>query len=249
MPEIIRPAFRTGRLPPTSEHLKKRLWLRDYYKKPGASALPVSPATNWRAAAAAGLATMLGNSQYGDCSIAGILHVIMTWLANETGQPVVFSTQQAVNLYFQLTGGADNGLALETVLKFFQQTGWNGYKIGPYLAIDPSDQETIEAAISCFGPLYCGINLPSGWESNTKTWDSNAGYPVGGHCVAPIDESADGLVTSSWGQLPAMTFRGCAQYCDEMYVILAPSIWASTGEAPNGLDLEALQSDFQALTA
>ena len=248
MPEIITPErFRTGRLPPSEGHLKNRLWLKSYFKPK--AALPVSPATNWRAAAAAGLATMLGNSQYGDCSIAGILHVIMTWAANESPNTApVFTTQQAVNLYFQLTGGSDNGLALETVLKFFQNTGWNGYKIGPYLAIDPSDQETIQAAISVFGPLYIGINLPSGWESNTKTWDANAGYSVGGHCVAPIDESAKGLITSSWGQLPVMTFRGCAQYCDEMYVILAPSIWASTGNAPNGLDVAALQSDFQALT-
>lgn len=245
-------SFCKGRFPSSAKHLKKRLWLRDFR---AVMSLPVS--TDWRGPAASGLAAVLGNDQYGDCTIAGMLHLIYTWLANVAAMqglpaPRVFTTDEATRLYFLLTGGPDNGLDLETVLKYFQQQGWVDaagvtHKIGPYLAIDPTNPTELQEAIEGYGGVYAGVNLPSGWENNTSKWDVNAGYSVGGHCIAPNDYDPNGLYSSSWGMEIPTTYAGFAQYCDEAYVILSPD-WDSPGKAPNGLDVAALQAALEAIT-
>ena len=166
---------------------------------------------------------MLGNDQYGDCSVAGMLHIIMTWLANAGTAPVVFTTQQAVELYFQLTGGSDNGLALETVLKFFQQTGWNGYEIGPYLAIDPSDQETISRGHFLLRPALlrhqpaCRLGTEHAAVGRQRRRHDRRALR------GPHRRVGRGPYHLVLGPVARHDLPRLHQYCDEMYVILAPA--------------------------
>jgi hypothetical protein len=224
-----------------------------------APSLPMLPNTDWASAAAAANALTLGNVSngrvrgVGDCTIAAMLRKLCVDAANN-GQQITFTDDQAKSLYFQLSHNRDTGLNLEVVLKYFQQTGYTTggttYKIGGYLAIDPNDDAEVQTAISLFGPIYCGINLPQAWESNTASWDANGGHIIGGHCILPEDwMGSDGsLKTASWGELPIMTKAGRKQYMDEAYIILDP-LWYASGKAPNGLDVAALQSDIQAITS
>src|SRR6476469_3192619 len=75
-------------------------------------ALPVAPAQfgHVRREAPEGGWQMLGNDQYGDCTVAGIAHGQMVWdWANKRTIPE-FNTDIVVQQYMELTGGEDNGL-------------------------------------------------------------------------------------------------------------------------------------------
>jgi hypothetical protein len=50
---------------------------------------------------------MLGNDQYGDCTIAGAAHAIMAWNAEVKKADPVPSSDQVVAQYDQITGGKD----------------------------------------------------------------------------------------------------------------------------------------------
>lgn len=78
----------------------------------------------------------LGNLQAGDCVVAGAMHMVQTWTANQDHE-VIMTAEQAISLYSQLTGydpktGAnDTGLNIAAFLKFWRQTGVAVTKSGP----------------------------------------------------------------------------------------------------------------------
>ncbi len=126
---------------------------------------------------------MDGNDTYGDCTIAGAAHLMENWSYNETPpSPVVLSTNDCVNDYLSLTGGADNGLDLLTVLqawqgnglvygtsgsqsclqKFFhcKVSGAGDDKITAYAALKAGNQLEAQQAVWLFGGAYIGLELP-----------------------------------------------------------------------------------------
>lgn len=235
------PEYKLGRLPPLEKDMRRRLFLRSFLRE-----ITIPPSTAWRDKAQKSLSAMLGNDVVGDCVIAGIMHAIGIWTANGATEEV-FTTQQATELYFKLTGGVDSGLMLQTALKYAQQVGIYGHKIGPYLAIDPHNKAELQAAISNFGCAYLACSLPARWQRDLSIWDANAGYTIGGHCITGVDYDQLIIDTSTWGQLANMTYAGCSQYVDEAYVILSPD-WYKSGKSPTGLDVDGLMKALQEVT-
>ena len=123
---------RFGKKPPRID--PRTLQFRKYLT----AALPPLPASqNWGAAVPVVPGWgMDGNDTYGDCTIAAWAHADLLWTANANPpawQPDVATIEST---YFALTGGADTGLDMLTVLKFAQSTGMGGHKIGAFAQID-----------------------------------------------------------------------------------------------------------------
>jgi hypothetical protein len=203
----------------------------------------------------------LGNLVAGDCVVAGAMHMVQTWTANQ-GHEIIMTQEQALALYSQLTGydpktGAnDNGLNIAAFLKFWRQTGVVGHKIGAYVMVNPHDHRQLAYANYLFGGVYCGLALPL-TARNQQVWDVTdpslaeeaAPGSWGGHCVNLGIHDPLGYVFSTWGEEQYATGPFVNSYCDEAYAIISQDFLDGNNKAPNSFDLESLTKDLQAVTA
>src|SRR5271167_4363067 len=67
-----------------------------------------------------------GNDQFGDCTIAGVAHLISSWDAETKERDPIPDETEVVSEYFNLTGGEDSGLNEADVLKTWHTTGLFG---------------------------------------------------------------------------------------------------------------------------
>ena len=153
---------------------------------------------------------MLGNDTYGDCVVAGILHAIMA-VGAFLKVVASFTTAQADDAYFALTGGPDSGLDPPGV---FEE--WNSGTLpapaqifgegGPFVQIDPTNIQQMKNAIATFGWVGIWVNLQQAQEdqfSNGQRWNYIPGSPtVGGHFVifTGFDRFGVGPYTVSWAK-------------------------------------------------
>jgi len=227
--------YKLGRLPSHNNDLRRRLPLSRYYD------LPIPPEyTNWKEKATKSLATVLGNDNYGDCTVAGAGHCEGIWTAN-LGKERVHTTKEIVDTYLYLTNGADSGLNMLYFLKYWQKTGLLGSKIGPYLSI-PADFDTIKSCIAIFGTVYAGFApVPDSWLEAT-IWDKiTAGR--GGHAIAMVDYEKDYIHISTWGEIRKLTRNGLRLF-DELYIVLDTE-WRDNH--PTGFNAHQLVEDFNSL--
>ena len=202
----------------------------------------------------------LGNLDAGDCVVAGAMHMVQTWTANQ-GQEVIMTPEQAIALYSQLTGydpktGAnDNGLNIAAFLKFWRQSGVADHKIGAYVQVDPHNHTQLAYANYLFGGVYCGLALPLTarnqmiWDVTDPSLTGNAEPGSwGGHCVNLGIHDPLGYVFSTWGEEQYATGPFVNAYCDEAYAIISQDFLDGNGKAPNGFDLDSLTKDLQAVT-
>lgn len=205
---------------------------------------------------------MMGNDQYGDCTIAAAAHMQQLW-STVNGSPVVPSDQDVVSQYMALTGGADNGLALLDVMNAWRQNGLCGNKIGAYAAVNLADHAEVAAAIWLFGAIITGVQLPLAWQGTTQ-WQAPGRHYLfgwtpwarawgkgswGGHAVPIGSYSATGLKPISWGQEVSLSWAAWDTYFVEAYVAIDPLWVDGTKPAPSGFDIAALNADLQAIGA
>ena len=210
---------------------------------------------------------VLGNDQYGDCTCAGMLHIMNQLRANNQAANAwrVATREDALALYSRVTSPPfvpgpvplnDNGADLPTVLNVVQQHGAYSDgtgKISGYVAIDASKPEEIKQALYLFGNLYMGLGLPDAYvnpfpSGNGFVWDVNgSSNPNQGHCIVSFGYNENEARIDTWGLLGGMTFAALAAYLTanaggEMYAILAPD-WISqaTQKAPNGFNAAQLE--------
>lgn len=202
----------------------------------------------------------LGNLKAGDCVVAGSMHMIQTWTANQNHE-VIMTAEQAISLYSQLTGydpetGAnDNGLNMAAFLKFWRKQGVYDHKIGAYVQVNAQNHTQLAYANYLFGGVYCGVALPL-TAQNQQVWDvtdpnltGNAEPGSwGGHCVNLGIHDPLGFVFSTWGEEQYATLSFVHAYCDEAYAIISQDFLDGKNGAPNGFDLNQLQKDLHAVT-
>jgi hypothetical protein len=228
--------YRLGRLPSDHNDKVRRLQLADYYALP-----TVPPSTNWRSKAAASLNTVLGNDQHGDCVVCAGAHIEGVTSANSEKAERVYTTKEIVDIYYKLTGGADNGLNMLHFLKYWQKTGILGHKCGAYLSI-PNDMNTIKSCIAIFGTVFAAFApVPQDWMEN-PIWNRPS-RGAGGHAIAFVDYDESYLYVSTWGEIRKATALALPIF-DEVYVVLDPD-WIKN--APNGFDTASLIKDFNSL--
>lgn len=232
-------ALKLGRLPATRPAALKDLAV--YATGP----LPKPPATREVPAASY---PMDGNDTYGDCTIAGVAHLVAGWNAETHEKDPVPSEEAIVAEYFGLTGGEDTGLNEAEVLKRWQTQGLFGERIAGYAPVNPRDLLQLHQAVAFYGGCYLGIECPESAQqqfSNGEPWTYVEGSPVlGGHCVVALGYGPHGgLHCATWGGIAVLEASFLAHYLDEAWVILPHQLVEAKGDSL-GIDLAALEADL-----
>jgi hypothetical protein len=244
---------RTVRLGRKRPHAHKRVRRFASYVDLAILRASIPDSADYSPKAAAALAQMYGNDQYGDCVIAGEGHLVGVRTGNESGTPAVFATRDIVAYYEKVCGPGDQGCVITDVLDAQKTQGFvGGHKISGYVSVDDTNQAEVRAAIYLFGGITLGINLPGSWANNAApgfVWDNTNDPAVGGHEVVCMGYNAKGVITSTWGMLGLITWAALAdaRIVDECYVAIGPDWTDGTKPAPNGLDLATLTADLQVL--
>lgn len=201
---------------------------------------------------------MMLNDRLGDCTIAGVGHLIQEW-TTYTGTPVILSDDEIVQDYSLVSGydphthQNDNGAAELDVLKIWKNSGFQGHKIEGFASIDLNNQDLIKDSIYLFGGIYIGIALPKSAQ-NQAIWDTSTGWFAGnttpgswgGHAVIVVGFDSNYLYVITWGAVKKMTYRFWSKYVDEAYAVLSPD-WkiAATTKAPNNFAWDELENDLK----
>lgn len=225
------------------------------------AALPPAPVsvdwtkgiTNWG---------MMLNDQLGDCTIAGAAHAIQVWSAN-LGTELTVSDADVEKAY-ELWDGYDpanpeatdqGGVELDVLNKWRQNT-LAGHGLLGYADPDVSDLEEVRMAISLFGGVYIGLNLPltaqdqDMWDVDTNGQDQLKRAPGswGGHCVFVCGYDAASFTCLTWGAPKKMTVRFWVAYCDEAHALFGSDWLGANQVSPGGLDRGQLLQDLQQVT-
>lgn len=218
---------------------------------------PVVPAHGWEYQIPTDALNILGNDQYGDCTCAGVMHLIQAWGYNN-GQPINPTTEEALALYTAVTGfnpndsSTDQGAACTDVLNYWKNTGVIAggklHKILGYASLDVSSLAQMRYAAFTFGGLYLGINCPEKCQSDTTNWNFEAGLPIdGGHCIVQLGQGADGGHVDSWGMNIPVSNSFILGYVDEAYIVVTEDWLGAQGNSPSGLDLDGLLAAMNAI--
>ena len=208
---------------------------------------------------------MLGNDLIGDSVEAAQIHMVEQWSFYSSGTLLHPTTQDAIDLY-KIQGGyvpgdpsTDMGTDLPTALQNWQTNGiliqGVNHKIHGFVKIDPMDETALQTAISRFGNVIAGFQLPASAQTQTS-WTVPDQGPKGegapgswGTFCAPIVARSPLTCTCiAWGGIIKMSHNFWMNYCDEVYVVLSPDwLSATTGLSPSELTLEQLTNDLASL--
>jgi hypothetical protein len=205
---------------------------------------------------------ILGNSELGDCTAAGVAHLIAL-LSGSGGAPAVITAAETINFYSLSTGyvigdpSTDQGGDEVSVLTYWANHGFDGqgaHKIAGSMVVDPSNPALLKACAYYFGNLYFGLEIAKGAsEAPGFVWGPGTPNPLAGHCVVGTGGTLTGIPVDSWGEKGELTYEGIADLCSEanggMVFCVLSEEWVAkaAAAAPNGLDLAALVADFDQL--
>jgi hypothetical protein len=190
---------------------------------------------------------MFGNDVYGDCTIAGVVHLIMAWNAKEKGNSPIPTLEATEAQYLDLTGGEDTGLNEADVLSRWHSKGLFGNKAAAFAPIKPSQIVHLQQGIALFDGLYFGIACPESAQEDfpNKPWTYDPSSPIeGGHCIIGVGFDSQFVYCVSWGQLVKVTYPFLAHYLDEAWAIISQEAVENKGDAL-GIDIPSLQADLR----
>lgn len=200
---------------------------------------------------------MLGNDTVGNCAVVGVMHMLANWSMYSGLHIPGFTTPEALQIYYKLTGGPDTGLKLITVLNYWKTTGVFGHKIPGFMKIDPQNLKMVRLAIELFGGVYNGVALPISAQAQTgpgKVWTPGTGPDGvagswGGHCPPTLRYSIpdDRFGHSTWATIQDADSAFELEYQDECYAVLGPEWVNGKRQAPNGFALDALLADLKVI--
>ena len=202
---------------------------------------------------------MLLNDKLGDCTIAGALHLIQLFCA-VTGKPFTPDNNMALAAYESICGynpndpNTDTGGVLLNVLNAWQKVGIAGHKIDAFALVDVHNETEVKQAISLFGGLYTGKDLPIAAQTEDIWWDPspNDGGLWGGHCTPDMDydegtgpdAAGPGLDLITWAAVKRETWAFFQRYTIEAYVVIDFDFLEASGVSPSGLTMDQLRADL-----
>ena len=244
--------FRGGKLPaqPARPHLSLSAVLQERLAAPPASADWQSNSITW---------PMYANDAVGDCTCAGVGHMVNQLTFYGTGTEVLPAEASVIDMYSAITGytpadpNSDTGAYCQDVLKYWRTTGLEGHKIVAYASLDVSNLNEIKQAIALFGTVYVGLNFPNtamDQFNNGQPWDVVPGARIeGGHCVIVGAYGSGKLGLVTWGAETQMTEAFWKKYVDEAWVVLDADGLKKAGAYFAGApSFYALGQQFAALT-
>lgn len=243
------PERHLGRRP--NDPRKPRVTLR---RAPGATITPPASADFISKVPAWNMAL---NDQIGDCTCAGLDHIITQVEKYGQAKDVIVPDATTLAMYKAISGyngtpATDVGATLQDALNYARKTGILGYKPVAFAQIDATDVQLIQNCIASFGAVYTGFNFPG-----SAMDQFNAGKPwsyvprsriEGGHCVPLMAFDPTYVTVVTWGETQKMTYDFMARYFDEMWVAIYPDLMQATGTLPSGLDAADADAQYTALT-
>ena len=194
--------------------------------------------------------TMAGNSDYGDCVMAGASHMIQVW-SSMAAREVVLPDKTVIDTYLKLTGGQDTGLNVLSFLTWWWKNPIAGHPLAAFVSVDPGNITNLKYGIHLFGGIFTGIELPISAQQQ-KVWDVPGGGirgdgavgSWGGHLTmcGAYDKQAN-LINYTWGEKQPMTDGFVQTYVDEAYVLLALDWFGKDHKTPDGFAYKDLLSD------
>lgn len=190
---------------------------------------------------------MLGNDTYGDCTLAGAVHLRMANAAQHKQVETWPDTAHVVKTYLTLSGGQDTGLVEADVLKAWHAEGLFGDRIVGWAPVDHRNPDELRSVAAAFGGVYLGVAMPAPAQDQFgagKPWDltgTSADRSIeGGHAVPLVGYDADHVYVVTWAALQPVTWRWLGAYLEEAYAVL-------TSE-DDRVDHAALSADLAKLT-
>jgi hypothetical protein len=216
---------------------------------------------------------MLGNDAAGDCVAVTWANVrrLVSFIAGAENYPTqdqVWEIYRTQNPDFdpdgtEYTNGPgsayDQGMDIQTLLEYLHKVGGpDGKKVLAFAKVDPSSPDEVKAAISIFGFVWTGIIVQQANEEEFdegKPWDYHRSSPdAGGHSVITGGYGAAGAGPLggderfiTWAQETSFSDKYWSRKVEEAWVV----IFEEHLEHPafqDGVDLEALAADYEALT-
>lgn len=210
------------------------------------AALPEAPdARDWTQALTLPCGVM-GNDALGDCTAAGVGHIIQAWTANN-GAEKTPSDAQVIAFYSATTGynpadpSTDQGGVEADVLLGAKTIGLGGFKIDGFAQAQAQNLPELRQVVNTFGGAYIGLALPKTIESQTDVWEVDLAQgenaergSLGGHCVVVEGYDRGGFWILTWGVKKYVTNNFLLAYNDETWALLANGLWAPKGMTPAG---------------
>ncbi len=196
---------------------------------------------------------MLGNDRIGDCTVAGAMHAVMLWHA-VINKPIRFTTLDATEDYFAITGGQDSGADMVTVAKYWRDTGFRDshatrHKILAYLHVDAANLHNIDAACYLFDVVGLGITVGNQEERafiNRQPWTDPNSIVDGYHYVPMVGKDGKYRYVVTWGGLQPVTEEWFKAKVNEVVAVLSDENMIS-GKTLEGFDADALEADLEAV--
>jgi len=192
------------------------------------------------------------NNELGDCTIAGVLHMLQLIYA-EVGETFEYPGDEVVRAeYLKLTNGADSGLVERRVLQTWMTDGIFNNKISAFAPVNIKNRNEMAAAIYLFGAVYLGVEMPRSAEEQFEAHEpwhltERNEEPIGGHCVVATGINRFGLDIITWGATESMTWGWWEKYGSEAWVVI-PEIFIEVDHGPVWtIDILALQEDLKNL--
>lgn len=209
----------------------------------------------------------LGNTEFGDCAIAGPYHAEMLWNA-ESGHAFAVDTATALGTYSTLTGfdldagpsGAnptDQGADPHDVAEHWQINGipdnaGTPHRIAAFIDLAPGNLTQLWIATWLFGATGVCLNLPQQWmdasaQDQCALWDCvDDPQFAGGHYVLGVGRRGGNLPVISWGLMPRITPAGYQQCNVRTLAYLSEEMFAK-GIDLDGFRFDQLRADITAM--
>jgi len=254
--------FKLGRLPSPTDN-------RDLKAARYLSALPSPPGwVNYTARMADKPWPMFDNDKIGDCAIASTGHHVFAWTLNSRGKAVKLSSTTILRRYEEVSGyvpgdeSTDVGCNMRDVLKRWLKEPLGDHHLTAFARIEVPEQISItsmtnfQTSIWVFGGVYLGFDLPvsaQGQIQRGEPWTITSGADAakgswGGHAVACLGYSADGVEIITWGRRQLVAWSFLAAYCDEAWGLISAD-WLKGSFSPDGFNLAQLRTDLASLRA
>jgi len=243
-----------------------RLLLKNYLDM---SVLPPAPDCDFTSAARSGLADVLLNDRYGDCTCAGVGHGLDVIVSN-AGVPTRITDAQVLALYEAACGfdpndpSTDQGGDELTVLDYVAEHGIDGkglHQILGSILVDACDKAEVRWAQWALGNLYMGESMPDEYvdlmpAADGFTWDlEGQPNPENGHCFIGAGSNDKGILIATWGLIGLQTYEALAYYATqprmgELHAMVTKEwINAASKTTPSGFAFDDLLSDLQKIGA
>lgn len=203
---------------------------------------------------------MDGNDRLGDCTIAGVDHLIAAWNAL-FGESDPRPTEQVLEDQYNTLSPGDQGCVETSVLQTWQNPGLFADDDGianvikAFAPLDHTSETELQQGVAFTGGIYLGIQCPDSAQQQfgqqeqsgeLVPWTVVHGAQVeGGHCIVAVGYTADGLLCVTWGAVVLVTWAFLKKYLEEAYAVLSQEL-AEKGADTLGLNVAAIEAVLQA---